>query len=82
MTGITDAELKQQIIKTADAAKAAGQWVEINDMLPTLTIYRGPDDEYFYQEWEALEVVNEYEELADRLVLDVEDVILWAAQGW
>lgn len=83
MSGISDEELKQQILERAQAAKDEGMWVDICDVLPTVEIYMGFNhDGYFYQEEAATELIEEHQELADRLVIDVEDVILAAAQEW
>lgn len=71
-----------RVKQVVEEAKAEGQYVEINEMLPTVVVYRGKDDEFFFQEEQATELIEEHESTADKLKLDVEDLILYAAQEW
>ena len=75
-------EIKTQIELIADSARSAGQYVEINPYLPTVLVYRGPDDEYFFQEHEASELLDKAETVSNEYEVSQEDYILWSAQGW
>jgi hypothetical protein len=81
-------DLIAQIKGTAQKAEQAGQKVSIDNMLPTVSVVRGDDDEYFFQEHEAQDLIDRCEKLISDLgedaeqSLSVEEVILHQAQGW
>lgn len=74
---MTHEELVTQITRIADAAREEGQYVEINDVLPTVLIYRGEDDEFFFQEHEAVDLLQTVPDY-----VNVEDYLLYIAQEW
>ena len=72
-----NAEMIKQIEAAAEAERAAGGSVEIDPVLPTVAVTMSDGAEYFFQEWEASELLDQVpDEVAE------EDYILWAAQGW
>lgn len=75
-------QLGRHVKRTIDAAKAAGQYVQINQQLPAVYVYRGPDDEYHFQEHEADPILAEARRLADEFGLWMGDAILYMAQEW
>lgn len=84
----TNSTLIQQIIEIAAAARNEGQSVRIDNMLPSVDVVRGEDDEYFFQEHSATEVIAQAKQIISDLgeeaeiALDVEDVLLYQAQSW
>ena len=74
--------MSRNIHRTIEAAKASGQYVQIDQTLPSVFIYRGPDDEFFYQEHEAERVLAEAQRLADEFGLWASDALLYQAQEW
>ncbi len=76
-------ELADQIAEVADAARRCGQKIEINQVLPYVSVDTGADS-YFFQGHEAEELLNAAEETIGTINDNgvVEDVILWMAQGW
>lgn len=82
-------ELIKQISNTAEAARNSGQSITVDNMLPTVEVYRGEDDVFFFQESEASGLLEQACQLLERLTEDdveveigEEDVILFQAQGW
>lgn len=81
-------QLLSQIEMTAKAAKAAGQYVEIDVNLELVVVHRGEDDEFVFRHSEANNLLNEFEQFAESLGPELEleandkDYILWQAQGW
>lgn len=76
-------EIANEIERIANACRASGQFVEYDHRLPSVLVYRGKGDEFFFQEHEAQSLVDEFEsckELQDTLFF--EDWLLWCAQGW
>lgn len=74
---MTQDELIEQIESTAKYCRSEGQYVEINWSLPYVAVYRGPDDEYFFQGEEASDLLDECPDYVSE-----EDYILWSSQGW
>lgn len=82
-------QLIAQIASTAQVARDAGQSVTINPTLPTVSVYRGEGDEFFFQEHEADDLLTQARETLDNLIdeedvaqIGEEEVILHQAQGW
>ncbi len=81
-------QLLSQIEMTAKAAKAAGQYVEIDVNLELVVVHRGEDDEFVFRHSEANNLLDEFEKFAESLGPELEleandkDYILWQAQGW
>jgi hypothetical protein len=81
-------QLLSQIEMTAKAAKAAGQYVEIDVDLELVVVHRGEDDEFVFRHSEANELLDGFEQFAESLGSELElnvidkDYILWQAQGW
>lgn len=78
--------LVSQILSTAASARRSGQEVEIDNMLPTVSVTRGEDDNFFFQEHEATSLLERasslIHSLGDPADLGEDDVILYMAQGW
>ena len=70
-------EIDRQIEQRANIARAEGQWVKIELTLPSITVHRGEDDEFHFQEWAAEELLAEVP-----LYVNDEDYILAIAQEW
>jgi len=84
----TNNTLIQQIIEISTAARNGGQSVRIDKMLPSVDVVRGDDDEFFYQEHAATELIDQAKQVISDLgeeaevALEVEDVLLYQAQSW
>lgn len=79
---MTNEQMKQQIERCAQAERDAGATIEINTGLPYVAITMSNGDEYFFQEHEADELLDEHNASADKFDTTVEDSILHSAQGW
>ena len=66
-----------QVQNIAHCARLAGMRVEINNLLPYVFVFIAADQEYFFQEEEASDLLDEVPDY-----LNAEDYILWSAQGW
>lgn len=75
-------ELKAQIESKAKAARKEGQYVDIDFMLPSVAIHRGPDDELYYQERAAQDLLDQFRPQAEMFHVSLKDVILSAVQEW
>ena len=81
-------ELVQNINSTAMKARESGQSVTVDYGLPCLSVVRGEDDEYFFQEADADRIIQDYRSVISSieeesgLALSMEDYILYVAQGW
>lgn len=75
-------QLQEQIEAAALAARRSGQFIDIDFMLPSILIHRGPDDEFYFQEHEAQEQLDHYRPIAEMTHANLKDVLLWSAQGW
>jgi len=69
--------LAKQYTKRAAAERDAGGSVEIDTMLPTISIKLSDGTDYFFQEWEADEMLNKIPGNVDK-----EDFLLAMAQNW
>lgn len=67
----------KEIERFAKEAKKLGDTVEINHKMPTIFINLSNGEEYFFQEWEAQELLDE---VPDNV--DPEEWFLWIAHGW
>lgn len=76
--------VRANVLQTAVAARAEGQTAQYQrSPLETLYVYRGPDDEFFFRDHEATELILAAQQCAKLLGIDdVLDVILHDAQGW
>ena len=79
---MTDAEFRFQVIKASNAELKAGTKIEMNRILPTVSIRYHDGEEYFFQEHEASDLLDRAKALADRLDLDLGSVLRWMAQSW
>lgn len=78
---MTNKEMDRDITKSAKAARAAGQTIEINYSLPYVDI-NGTQGVYFFQGEEASKLLEEAVNTGNKFNVSVEDAILWQAQGW
>ena len=78
----TKAEMRKQIKNTAAAARKEGMYVRIDRTYGTVLVHLDEDDERFYEDWRADELLAEYAPTAEEYDLPVADVILAAAQSW
>jgi len=79
---MTNQEMKQQIEQSAQFELEAGASIEINNGLPYVAITMSNGDEYFFQESEASDLLDEHNMSADKFDTTVEASILHSAQGW
>ena len=79
---LTKAQMRRQIQDAADGMREGGAYVEIDRGLPSVLVYLGEDDERYFQEWEADELLERYQPTAEEYDLPVEDVILASAFNW
>ncbi len=79
---MTNQEMGAQIEQSATAELAAGASIEINNSLPYVAITMSNGDEYFFQEHEASELLDEHESSASKFDTTIEQSILHSAQGW
>ncbi len=85
MAAVMDPKLLgRQITGIAAAARADGQYVDIDFRLPTVAVHLGPDpaEQVFFQGDEADTLLKDAESAAARFDCGVEDVILCQAQEW
>jgi hypothetical protein len=70
-------DLVAQYEERADAEREAGGSIDIDDMLPAITVKMSSGEDYFFQEWQA-------DDLLDRVPNNIspEDYILAMAQNW
>jgi hypothetical protein len=84
----TVSEIVNQVANAALNARLEGQSVAINRSLPSVSVKTSGDEEYFFQEHEAEQLIDRAQKAIDELgsesqpVLDIEDYILYLAQGW
>lgn len=69
--------LAKQYGKRAEAERDAGGSIEIDTMLPSISIKLSDGTDYFFQEWEADELLNKIPGNVDK-----EDFLLAMAQNW
>lgn len=85
---VQNKELVQQILRIANSARESGQDVQIESMLPTVSIMRGDGDEFFFQEHQADDILEKAQKIIvdlgeeAEMELSVEDVLLYQAQNW
>ena len=73
-------DFRSTVVKSANAARAAGCKVTINWRIPTVSVEMHNDIEYFFQEYEASRLLEEADSNRDNI--SVEDYIMWSAQSW
>ncbi|WP_006460490.1 hypothetical protein [Thiomicrospira aerophila] len=75
---------KADILKSGQAERCDGVVVEINNILPYVSIVSRMNEEhsYFFQGDEAIELLSEMEKKADMFDVSVEDALLHYYQGW
>jgi hypothetical protein len=74
-------DMLKSIQETVAAAYASGQRVQCNLNLPTVFIDTG-ENEYFFQESEAVDLLKEADQIADMYGIWASDALIWLAQGW
>lgn len=90
---MTNQEMKEQIEKTAQAARRAGDCIELLASDGTATNFfetadeiilsrGGETGEYHFRYSEAETLKAEALEAADKFNVEPEDYILWVSQGW
>lgn len=79
---MTRQELRGQIEGRALEARRSGQYIDIDWGLPSVTIHRGADDEFHYQEHEASELFDRYRDTVEMTGASMKDVLLASAQEW
>lgn len=84
----TVSEIVNQVVKTALKARLEGKEVVIYRSLPSVSVKTSGDEEYFFQEHEAEQLIERAQKAVDELASeslpapDIEDYILYLAQGW
>jgi len=71
------ASLVKQYKDRAKAERKAGGYCKINNRLPSVAVKLSDGSEYFFQEWEAEDLLDEVPPN-----IDEEDYILAQAQNW
>lgn len=79
---MTEISLTERILQTCKEARLAGQYVEIDFMLPSILYQRTPDNIFHFQEEAAGQLIELYRATAEQTGLALRDVVLWGAQGW
>ena len=74
---MTKKEFAADIKKRAQAERAAGGSIKINRSLPWIAIVRSDGSEYFFQEWEASELLDGIPDYVNEA-----DFLLAMSQGW
>jgi hypothetical protein len=74
---MTNEELNRQYAERAAAERAAGGSIEINEGIPYVAIKLSDGAEYFFQEWQADDLLATVPDWAHR-----EDYLLAQAQNW
>ena len=72
-------DFRSTVVKSANAARAAGSKITIDWNIPTVSVEMH-DGDYFFQEHEAVALLEEADSNRDNI--SVEDYIMWSAQGW
>lgn len=79
---MTNEELVNQITAVAEDARKENMFVNVNPNIPSVAIYLNEDQEYFFQYEEAEELLDEAMAAESTYLVNIEDYILWSAQGW
>lgn len=79
---MTNHTLTAQILAACKDARKAGQFVDIDFMLPSVLYYRDDGTEFHFSEQGAQNLFNHYRQVAELSGLPLRDVLLWAAQSW
>ncbi len=69
--------LADQLEQRAEAEREGGGTIEIDPVLPSVSIRMSSGEEYFFQEWEADELLAKVPEN-----IDPSDYLLAIAQNW
>lgn len=67
----------KDITSTAKAQREAGAFVNIDHRLPTVLVHLDDDEEFFFQEHEASELLDHTPEQVSE-----QDYLLWLSKGW
>ena len=80
---MSEDELIKQYMERADAERAAGGEIEYNDLLPSISIKLSTGEDYFFQEWQADELLDEVPDfIRGGSKPLIEDYLLAMAQEW
>lgn len=74
--------LAEKILTTCREARAAGQYIEVDFMLPSVLYHRDGNTAFHFVENNAEQLFTAYRPTAEQTGLPLRDVLLWAAQVW
>jgi hypothetical protein len=75
-------ERARDVAIRSTAARKAGQYIEVNTLMPYVLVHRGEDDEYFIRDSEADNLIREQKASDLYHFCTIEDIILSKAQDW
>jgi len=79
---MTNDEMRQQIEQSATAELNAGAQIDIDRRYGWVSLTMSNGDEYFFQDSEGYNLIDEHDHSADRFNVTCEQSILHSAQGW
>lgn len=79
---MTDHSLAAEILGTCRSARKAGQFLDIDFMLPSVLYCREPGIEFHFREQSAQNLFDHYRDIAESTGVPLREVLLWAAQTW
>lgn len=79
---MNEPNLTAEVLATCRRARAEGQYLDIDFMLPSVLYVRRGDVEFHFSEHGAQSLFDYYRPVAERTGLPLKDVLLWAAQDW
>ena len=77
LTQLRELQLLRRVEDCVKAAKLRGQSCEIDNVLPTVLIVHGADDEFFFQEQPARELLDSVPDFCNPA-----DYLLYISQSW
>ena len=79
---MTNEEMRQQIEQSATAELNAGAQIDIDRRYGWVSLTMSNGDEYFFQDSEGYDLIDEHDRSADKFNVTCEQSILHSAQGW
>ena len=74
--------LAQDYVARANAERAGGGSIKIDERFPTVAIVLSDGSEYYFQDWQADDLLAEHAPAAADLDISLDDYILAMAQNW
>ena len=79
---MTNEQMRQQIEQSASAELAAGAQIDIDRRYGWVSLTLSDGSEYFFQDSEGYDLIDEHDKSADKFDVTCEQSILHSAQGW